>query len=292
MSGLAITPDAGRNARRADPRGWRPGGFGPAELAAALVVLFLLGCAIAPGLFAPLSPTAVDPRSAFSPPTADHWFGTDESGRDVWSRVVHGTATSLLIGVAATAIGLVLGTILATAAAAGGRVVDFAVGRVLEVLFAFPGLLLALLVIVIAGPGPVTATIAVGLSTAPGYARLIRGQLLQVRSSDYVEAARVLGHGPVRILLRHILPNAVAPLFVLATLGIGQAVVWASALSYLGLGAQPPAPEWGAMLAAARTYLTTAWWLTAFPGLMIIATALSTTVLGRGLQRRLREGSR
>lgn len=291
MSGLAITPDAGRRALGGSTRRWRVAGFGPSELVAALVVLFLLGCAVAPDLFAPVSPTAVDPRAAFSPPSLDHWFGTDESGRDVWSRVVHGAATSLLIGVAATAIGLVLGTVLATAAAVGGRVVDFAVGRLLEVLFAFPGLLLALLVIVIAGPGPVTATIAVGLSTAPGYARLIRGQLLQVRSSDYVESARVLGHGPGRILLRHILPNAVAPLFVLATLGIGQAVVWASALSYLGLGAQPPAPEWGAMLAAARTYLTTAWWLTCFPGVMIVATALSTTVLGRGLQRRLREGS-
>lgn len=292
MSGLAITADAGGRAPRRTRRGRLPGGLGASDILPALVVLLLIGFAVAPGVFAPFSPTAVDPRAAFQAPSTTHWFGTDESGRDVWSRVVHGTATSLLIGVAATAIGLALGTVLATAAAAGGRAVDFAVGRVLEVLFAFPGLLLALLVIVIAGPGPVTATVAVGLSTAPGYARLIRGQLMQVRSSDYVEAARVLGHGPVAILVRHILPNAVAPLFVLATLGVGQAVVWASALSYLGLGAQPPAPEWGAMLAAARTYLSTAWWLTAFPGLMIVATALSTTVLGRGFQRRLREGER
>ncbi|MGK9147281.1 ABC transporter permease [Plantibacter flavus] len=292
MSGLAITPDGQHTTRRPTRVGPLLGGWGVAELTAALVVLFLIGCAVAPGVFAPGSPTAVDPRNAFSPPSPSHWFGTDESGRDVWTRVVHGTATSLLIGVAATAIGLALGTVLATAAAAGGRFVDFAVGRVLEILFAFPGLLLALLVIVIAGPGPVTATIAVGLSTAPGYARLIRGQLLQVRSSDFVEAAKVLGHPPLRILTQHILPNAVAPLFVLATLGVGQAVVWASALSYLGLGAQPPAPEWGAMLAAARTYLATAWWLTLFPGLMIVATALSTTVLGRGLQRRVREGGR
>lgn len=292
MSGLAITPASEPSGARIATARWRFAGFGIPELVAGLVVLLLLGFAVAPHVFAPLSPTAVDPRIAFSSPSIQHWFGTDESGRDVWSRVVHGAATSLLIGTAATAIGLVLGAILATAAAVGGRVVDFAVGRVLEVLFAFPGLLLALLVIVIAGPGPVTATIAVGLSTAPGYARLIRGQLIQVRSSDYVESARVLGHGSARILVRHILPNAVAPLFVLATLGIGQAVVWASALSYLGLGAQPPAPEWGAMLAAARTYLASAWWLTAFPGLMIVATALSTTVLGRGLQRRLREGDR
>jgi len=292
MSGLAITPASGSTDARVRGGRLRSSGFGAPEIIAAVVVLFLLGCALAPQLFATASPTAVDPRAAFSPPSVSHWFGTDESGRDVWSRVVHGAGTSLLIGVAATAIGLILGAVLATIAAVGGRIADFAVGRILEVLFAFPGLLLALLVIVIAGPGPVTATIAVGLSTAPGYARLIRGQLLQGRSSDFVEAGRVLGHGPARILFRHILPNAVAPLFVLATLGIGQAVVWASALSYLGLGAQPPAPEWGAMLAAARTYLATAWWLTAYPGLMIVATALSTTVLGRGLQRRSREDGR
>lgn len=296
MSGLSIVDGesrsragAGRNPRAGLGR-IILGRFSLPELLSAVVVLFLLVSAVAPGLLATTDPTAIAPADAFSAPSAAHWFGTDESGRDIYSRVVFGTATSLLIGLAATVIGLALGALLATIAAVGGRVADFAVGRVLEVLFAFPGLLLALLVIVIAGPGPVTATIAVGLSTAPGYARLIRGQLVVVRSSEYVEAARVLGHSPWRVLTKHILPNALAPLFVLATLGIGQAVVWAAALSYLGLGAQPPAPEWGAMLAAARTYLTTAWWMTFFPGMMIVLTTLSTTVLGRGVQRRTREG--
>lgn len=282
MSGIAM-------ADAPIPRMFRRGGLlRLPELLALLAILFLLACAVAPRLVATADPTAVSPVDAFEAPSPSHWFGTDESGRDLFSRVVHGTAASLLIGVAATAIGLAAGALLATIAATGGRVADFTVGRILEVLFAFPGLLLALLVIVVAGPGPVTATIAVGVSTAPGYARLIRGQLIVVRSSEYVEAARVLGHGPGRILVRHLLPNALAPLFVLATLGVGQAVVWASALSYLGLGAQPPAPEWGAMLSAARTYLSTAWWMTFFPGAMIVVTALATTVLGRALQRRTR----
>ncbi|GAA1842989.1 ABC transporter permease [Agromyces salentinus] len=253
-------------------------------------VAFLAVATFAPGLLQTTDPDAIAPRDAFEPPSWAHWFGTDESGRDVYSRVVEGTAASLLIGVSATAIGLALGLLLGGLAGLGGRVLDFAVGRVNEVLFAFPGILLALLIIVLWGPGPVTATIAVGLSTAPGYARIIRGELVRVRTSSYVEAARVLGHGRARVLVRHILPNALAPLVVLATLGIGQAVVWASALSYLGLGAQPPAAEWGAMLSAGRIYITTAWWLTVFPGLMIVVTTITTTMLGRTLAAR--DGSR
>lgn len=255
-------------------------------LVAGAFVLFLLAATLAPELVATQDPNEIAPVDAFQPPSTAHWFGTDESGRDIYSRVVAGTATSLLIGVAATAIGLALGLVLGVLASFGGRVVDFGVNRLVEVLFAFPGLLLALLVIVVYGPGPVTATIAVGLSTAPGYARIIRGQLIAIRSSQYVEAARVLGRSPARILSHHVLPNALIPIFVLATLGIGQAIVWAAALSYLGLGAQPPAAEWGAMLAAGRTYLATAWWMTVFPGLMIVGTTISTTVLGRALTRR------
>ena len=252
-------------------------------LALAFVVLLLLA-AVAPGLLAPFDPLAIAPRDAFGPPAAAHLLGTDESGRDVLSRLIAGAGASLLIGVSATAIGLVLGAVLGVAAAFGGRFVDGVIGRVLEVLFAFPALLLALLVIVVTGPGVVPATIAVGLSTAPGYARILRTQLLGIRDSGYVEAARVLGHSSPRILLAHVLPNTFGPLAVLATLGVGQAIVWASALSYLGLGAEPPAPEWGAMLSAGRTYLSSAWWLTVFPGLAIVLTTLATTVLGGRLR--------
>lgn len=258
------------------------------EVVAVLVAVFLLTAGLLPGLIAPGDPLAIDPTAAFQPPSVAHWFGTDESGRDIWTRVVHGAGTSLVIGFAATAIGLGVGLLLGTIAGMLGRAVDFSVNRLLEVLFAFPGLLLALLFILVFGPGVWTATVAVGISAAPGYARIIRGQLIAVRRSSFVEAATVLGRSPGQLLLRHILPNTLAPLFVLGTLGVGQAIVWASALSYLGLGAQPPAAEWGAMLSAGRTYLTTAWWMSFFPGLVIVLTAVAATVLGRAIERRAR----
>nr|WP_239537095.1 ABC transporter permease [Arthrobacter roseus] len=254
---------------------------------AGAVVLFLVVAVAFPALLAPYNPLAIYPPDAFQGPSLEHWFGTDESGRDIYSRVVFGARPSLLIGVAATAIGVGLALALGSLAGLGGRALDFGVGRLLEVLFALPGLLLALVFIAIAGPGVLTSTVAVGLSTAPGYARIIRGQIIQVRGSGMVEAAVVLGRTRWQVVRRHLLPNALSPVFVIATLGLGQAVVWAASLSFLGLGEPPPAAEWGAMLAAGRTYLTTAWWMTFFPGLFIVFTAAGSTVLGRGLQRRM-----
>ncbi|MCU1635685.1 MAG: Peptide transporter permease, partial [Cryobacterium sp.] len=252
---------------------------GVLETLAAALGLVIIIAGVAPVVLAPGDPLAIDPAAAFQSPSLGHWFGTDESGRDIYTRVVHGAGSSLVIGVAATAIGLGLGAALGTIAGTLGRVADFTVNRFLEVLFAFPGLLLALLFILIFGPGVATATVAVGLSTAPGYARIIRSQLISVRGSAFVEAATVLGRSRRQILTRHILPNTLAPLFVLGTLGIGQAIVWASALSYLGLGAEPPAAEWGAMLSAGRTYITTGWWMSFFPGLAIVATAVAATAI-------------
>jgi peptide/nickel transport system permease protein len=260
--------------------------LGVAQWVSLVFLVVLVVAAVFPWLLAPGDPLAIAPAEAFRPPGWGHPFGTDESGRDIYTRVVHGTAPSLVIGVAATAIGVGLALVLGLAAALGGRVVDFGVSRFLEVLFAFPGLLLALLVITVYGPGIVTSTIAVGLATAPGYARIIRSQARAVAAAPYVEAAVVLGRSRGRILGRHILPNALAPVFVLVTLGVGQAIVWAAALSYLGLGAEPPAAEWGAMLFAGKNYLATAWWMTFFPGLAIVLSAAATTVLGRAVQRR------
>jgi peptide/nickel transport system permease protein len=237
---------------------------------------------------APGDPLAIDPLAAFQAPSLGHWFGTDESGRDIFTRVIDGARDSLVIGVTATLIGLGLGVLLGTIAGTLGAAADFTVNRLLEVLFAFPGLLLALLFILIFGPGPATAIVAVGLSTAPGYARIIRAQLIRVRSSAFVEAATVQGLSRGRILTRHVLPNTLSPLLVLGTLGIGQAIVWAAALSYLGLGAQPPAAEWGAMLSAGRTYITSAWWMSFYPGLFIVLTAVCATYIGRSIERRMR----
>ncbi|GAA3702086.1 ABC transporter permease [Zhihengliuella alba] len=261
-------------------------------LLAGVVVLFLLSAVAAPQWLATADPLAIDPAAAFQGPGPGHWLGADESGRDIYSRVVFGARESLTIGAAATGIGLALALLLGIPAgltagrARRTRWLDTVIGRVLEVLFALPGLLLALVFIALAGPGLVTTVMAVGLSTAPGYARIIRGQVMRLRDSAMVEAARVLGRSPGQILLRHLLPNALGPVLVLATLGVGQAVVWASALSFLGLGTPPPAPEWGAMLSAGRTYLQLAWWMTVFPGLAIVLVAASATVLGRWLQRR------
>lgn len=255
--------------------------------AGAAVLAFLALAAAAPGLLTAHDPYTIDPAAAFTPPNAAHPFGTDQNGRDVFARIITGTGQSLLLGLAATAIGLVLGGLLGITAGVSGKWLDSAICRFVEILFAFPGLLLALIVIAVSGTGIVTAAIAVGIGTAPGYARMLRTQTLQVTAAPYVETALALGRSRTHILWHTIVPNVIRPLFVLATLGVGQAIVWASSLSFLGLGAQPPAAEWGAMLADGRNYIRIAWWIAAFPGIFITLAALTTTVVGRHLQQRL-----
>ncbi|GAA4371373.1 ABC transporter permease [Paeniglutamicibacter cryotolerans] len=293
MSTAGAPPGGGNPLLAGTGIGRRPGSGSAGRFATALpiwmavaVALFLALAAIAPGLLAPDDPLAINPAQSFEGPSGTHLLGTDESGRDIYSRIIYGARSSLLIGAAATGLGLFLALLLGTVAGLGGRWADTVIGRVLEVLFALPGLLLALVFIALAGPGTTTTVMAVALTTAPGYARIIRAQVMALRSSAMVEAARVLGRTRTRILFGHLLPNALGPVMVLATLGLGQAVVWASSLSFLGLGAPPPAPEWGSMLAAGRTYLSLAWWMTFFPGLAIVAIAAASTVLGRALQRR------
>ncbi|HEY0186450.1 MAG TPA: ABC transporter permease [Cellulomonas sp.] len=250
-----------------------------------MVVLGMVVAVVRPGWLASGDPTAIDPRAAFSGPGLAHWFGTDESGRDVYTRVVHGAGRSLGIGAAATGIGVGLGLLLGLAAGLGPRWLDAVVSRVVEVLFALPTLVLALLLVAVRGSGVGPSVLAVGLATAPGYARILRARVRGVAASGYVEAARLEGRSPGGVLRGHVLPNTLWPLVSVATLGIGQAVVWVCALSFLGLGALPPAPEWGAMLNAGRVYLASAWWITVFPGLAITVTAAALTVLGRRLGR-------
>ncbi|MFT4247226.1 MAG: ABC transporter permease [Pseudomonas sp.] len=259
----------------------------PGPALAAAFLLLLLAMVVAPGLFAGADPLAVAPRQAFQAPSGAHWFGTDASGRDLWARVVHGARESLAIGVAATALAMGVAIVLGLAAGLGGRLLDRAIGGLLNVLFAFPALVLALLLVAVFGAGLGPVIVATGLGCAPGYARMVRAQVLAVRGAGYVEAARVLGHRPWRIVARHVLPNAMRPLLVTVTLGVGQIIVWASALSFLGLGKPPPAAEWGTLLSMGRDFVALAWWMTFFPGLFIVLTTLSTTVLGRWLQRRL-----
>lgn len=254
---------------------------------AGLFLLTLLLAVLFPDVFAPTDPLAIQPEHAFQAPGWVHWFGTDQSGRDIFARVVHGSRQSLSIGVLSIALAFSIAIPLGVFAGLIGGWVDHAIGWLVEILFAFPSLILALLFVAVFGSGISQLIIATGLGIAPGYARMIRGQVLAARHAGYVEAARALGHSPWRIVRRQLLPNAMRPLVVVVTMGIGQAVVWASALSFLGLGAKPPAPEWGTMMAAGRDFIANAWWLTFFPGFFILLTTLSTTVVGRYLQRRL-----
>jgi len=255
--------------------------LGPGGVVAALGLAAILLAVVAPGVLAPGDPLAIAPTEAFSPPSWAHPFGTDESGRDLFTRVVHGAAASAGIGLAATGIGIGAGLVLGFAGALGPRWLDAAIARVVEVLFALPTLVMALLLVAVIGPGTQASVIAIGAATAPGYARILRARVRGVVRSDYVAYARHEGVGPVAVFARHIAPNTLWPLVATATLGVGQAIVWVSALSFLGLGALPPSPEWGAMLNAGRVYIGTAWWMTVLPGLAIVATATVLTVLGR-----------
>lgn len=283
MSGLALAVDAASVGRQRRARGT----LRPAPVLAATFLLFLLLAATMPGLVSHADPLRIVPRDAFQAPNWTHPFGTDQSGRDIFARIVHGTRQSMLVGVGATALAMAAAIGLGLAGALCGRAAQRMVAWLLQVMFSFPVLILALLFAAAFGNGIVPLVAATAIGSAPGYARMVFGQVMSVRDSGYVEAARALGHGPLRIVRAHILPNAMRPLVVTATMGVGHAIVWASALSFLGLGAPPPQPEWGTMLSMGRSFVANAWWLTFFPGLLIVLTMLSTTVLGRHLQRRL-----
>jgi peptide/nickel transport system permease protein len=261
--------------------------FRPAVWLSAVFLLLVVAWAVVPDAFTSESPFDTDIDAAIQAPSLQHWFGTDASGRDIYTRVVFGARSSLLIGVGATALALVAAILFGFAAGLGGRLTDGAVSRFLEVVLALPGLLLALIFIAMLGPGVATEILAVAIGSAAGYAWMVRGQVIAVRNSGYVHAATALGHTRSRIIVRHVFPNAMRPLVVLATMGVGQSIVWASSLSFLGLGVAPPAPEWGAMLDAGRDFVSTAWWLELFPGLAIVGCTLAVTVLGRHLQQRI-----
>lgn len=254
---------------------------------ASIIVFFFGLAAIAPGLLETHNPYSINLLGRLAPPSGAHWFGTDQLGRDLYSRVVAGTQQSLLIGVGSTLLALFLALILGMLAGLGGRFADTVVSRMIDVAFAFPVLFLALMVVTVYGASVISTLVAVALGTTAGYARMIRGQLIAVRDAGYVEAARVNGHPFPTIVRQHILPNALRPLLALFTLGIGNSIIWASGLSFLGLGVPPPAPEWGALLDAGRDYTTIAWWLEVMPGLAIVLLAVSVTVLGRHVQARL-----
>jgi peptide/nickel transport system permease protein len=244
----------------------------------------VLVAAFFPQLLSATDPTATNLLATNRPPSADHIAGTDYLGRDVFSRIVYGTRYSLIIGLGATAISAVIGVVLGVGAGISKRWADTAISRFIDILAAFPGILLALVVIALIGPGLGNLIIALGVSHIPSYARVVRAQTLQVTGSGYVEQARTLELTKARLTLRHVLPNALGVVPVLATIGLGGAIVGAAALSFIGLGPQPPTPEWGAILAESRSYLRTAWWTGILPGVVLTATVISSTVLGRAWQ--------
>ena len=231
-----------------------------------------------------LPPARPDDSPARQEPSTLYWFGTDEVGRDVFSRVLAGARISLALGFISVSIGLVIGSVLGLWAGFYGGWTDAVIMRTMDALLAFPGILLALVVIAALGTSIQNVMLAVGTAIIPQYARLVRSLALSIRELTYIEAAHVVGSGALRILARHILPNVVAPLIVLSTLQIGQAIIYGSALSFLGMGAQPPTPEWGLMAAKGRDVFRKAWWISTFPSLAILTVALAFNLLGDGLR--------
>lgn len=257
--------------------------------AAAAVLAVIALAALVPGLLATHDPLLTDVRAALQPPSAAHWFGTDQSGRDVYSRVVFGTGRSVGIGLLATGLALTLGVLAGVLAAVAPRVVDAAAMRITDVLLAFPEFLLALLVVAVLGPGPANVAVAVTLAALPVYVRLARARTRALAATEYAEAARIVGVSRAVVLVTHVLPGVVASVSVLAVIGIGTSILAAAGLSFLGLGPTEPTPEWGLMLSSGRNLLVQAPWVAVFPGLAITLTVVSVSVVGRALRTRSEE---
>ncbi|QPC83273.1 ABC transporter permease [Phototrophicus methaneseepsis] len=248
-----------------------------------ILLLMILLTTLAP-VISTYDPIELNPRARLQPPSAEHLFGTDDFGRDVFTRVLYGGRLSLQVGLISVAIACTIGTTLGILAGYYGGIVDLIIMRLMDVMLAFPGILLALAIVAVLGKSLPNVMIAVGISTIPVFTRIVRGTTLSVKQSDFIVAARALGANNGRIMFRHVLPNVITPIIVVATNGVAGAIISGAALSFLGLGAQPPTPEWGIMLSEGRVYLRAAAWITTFPGLAIMVTVLSINLLGDGLR--------
>ncbi|UQZ82302.1 putative D,D-dipeptide transport system permease protein DdpC [Paenibacillus konkukensis] len=251
---------------------------------AGLVILFILACALFPKGIAPYAPTQMFADSILQPPSRAHLLGTDYFGRDVFSLVVYGSRDSLFIGVASVLVGGLLGGTIGAVSGYIGGVPDMILMRFIEVLMTIPGILLALAIAAALGPHLFNIVFAVAVSAVPGYARVMRGQILSMKHRPFVTASRSIGASPLRMFWWHVLPNAWSPLLVMATIGLGSAILVGSGLSFLGLGVLKEIPDWGALLSQGRGYLTVAWWIATFPGLAITLFVLSVNLIGDRLR--------
>jgi peptide/nickel transport system permease protein len=254
-----------------------------ALVGAAIIGFLLLVALVGPSLVSE-DPTTMELDKQFLPPSSEHLLGTDDFGRDMLSRIVNGARVSLKVGIVSVVIGAVAGSLLGMIGGYFGKWVDIVCLWLIDVMLAFPGLLLALAIVAVLGPSLTNVMIAVGIGSVPVYARLMRGQVLSLKRREYVESARASGAQAGRIIFLHILPNSMSPLIVLASLGIAGAILTGAALSFIGMGAQPPSPEWGAMLSSGREYLRHEWWIATFPGLALAITAFGFNLLGDGLR--------
>lgn len=249
-----------------------------------IVAILLALLAIAAPLVAPYDPIAQDYDHLLQGPSLQHFFGTDNFGRDIFSRIIYGGRISLSVGSLGTLLGLTIGIVIGLVAGYYGGWVDSLAMRLLDILLAFPGLLLAIAIVAVLGVGTQNVIIAIGIFSVPGFARVLRGSILSLKQQDYVMAARASGATDRRLMFTHLLPNAVAPVLVIATLRLGTAILTAASLSFLGLGIRPPSPEWGAMLSDGRQYIQLAPHVTIFPGLAILTIMLALNLLGDGLR--------
>lgn len=256
----------------------------PAATAGVVIILAFVGIALFAPVLAPYDPDEINTKLRRTGPSAQHIMGTDELGRDVFSRVIFGARVSLMVGLISIGIALSAGTMLGVVAGYFGRGVDSLIMRVTDVMLAFPGILLAITVVAILGPGLFNVMIAVGIEAIPAYTRTARASTLSVREQEFVVGARAMGAGHPRLLVRYVFPNIISPLIVLATIGVAGSILAAAGLSYLGLGAQPPTAEWGAMLSGGRKYVREAWWMATFPGIAIMLVVLALNLVGDGLR--------
>jgi ABC-type dipeptide/oligopeptide/nickel transport system permease subunit len=262
-----------------------------AMLGLVILVIFVLGAIFAP-LLTSYDPIKPDFGSAFQKPSSLHILGTDELGRDVFARILYGSQISLMIGLISVSIGLAVGVPVGALSGYYGGKFDLFVQRLIDIMIAFPGMLLAIVIVTMLGTGVENVMLATGVASIPIYTRLVRGSVLAVKEQRYVAAAKVLGISNFKIIMRHILPNCMGPIVVQSTFQVATAILWAAGLGFLGLGAQPPDPEWGAMLSKGREFIRTSHHLTTFPGLAILLMVLGFNLLGDGLRDALDPKSR